>query len=169
MRRRKFPFKDIIKEQVASLNGAVTDEAKAELSAILDVVPIAYNKVPAIFRNVEKKKPGEGGLFSIFVSDLCKGCGECVEQCGDHGALVMVPDTEELNQDAHRRANLQPSPAQTPRRNTSASTTTMRQKIPARPRCAITSWCAATTRPWSPAMAPAPAVVKNRSCAPPHR
>ncbi|MCB1233501.1 MAG: oxidoreductase, partial [Verrucomicrobiae bacterium] len=25
------------------------------------------------------------------------GCGECVEQCGDHNALVMVDDTEELN------------------------------------------------------------------------
>ena len=30
---------------------------------------------------IEKKNPGEGGIFSIFVSDLCKGCGECVEQC----------------------------------------------------------------------------------------
>ena len=96
--KEKVPFKDIIKEQVAGLNGAVTDEAKSQLGAILDVVPVAYNKVPAIFRSIEKKKPGEGGIFSIFVSDLCKGCGECVEQCGDHGALVMVPDTEELNQ-----------------------------------------------------------------------
>ncbi len=96
--KEKVPFKDIIKEQVAGLNGAVTDEAKDQLSAILDIVPIAYNKVPAVFRNIEKKKPGEGGIFSIFVSDLCKGCGECVEQCGDHGALVMIPDTEALNQ-----------------------------------------------------------------------
>ncbi len=96
--KEKVPFKEIIKEQVAGLNGAVTEEAKAQLGAILDVVPVAYNKVPAIFRSVEKKDPGGGGVFSIFVSDLCKGCGECVEQCGDHGALVMVPDTEELNQ-----------------------------------------------------------------------
>ncbi len=96
--KEKIPFRDIIKEQVTGLNGAVTDEAKSQLGAILDVVPIAYNKVPAVFRNIEKKNAGEGGVFSIFVSDLCKGCGECVEQCGDHGALVMVPDTEELNQ-----------------------------------------------------------------------
>ncbi|NRB73463.1 MAG: 2-oxoacid:acceptor oxidoreductase family protein [Verrucomicrobiales bacterium] len=96
--KEKTPFKDIIKEQVSGLNGAVTDEAKDQLNAILDVVPVAYSKVPAVFRNVEKKNPGNGGVFSIFVSDLCKGCGECVEQCGDHGALVMVPDTEELNQ-----------------------------------------------------------------------
>lgn len=96
--KEKVPFKDLIREQVAGLNGAVSDQAKAELGAILDVVPIAYNKVPAIFRSIEKKEAGQGGVFSIFVSDLCKGCGECVEQCGDHGALVMVPDTEELNQ-----------------------------------------------------------------------
>ena len=40
-----------------------------------------------------------GGLFSIFVSDLCKGCGECVEVCGDHDALRMTRETEELNAD----------------------------------------------------------------------
>lgn len=91
-------FKSIVMEQVTALNGSVSAEGKDQLNAILEVVPVSYQKVPAIFKNVEKKKPGEGGVFSIFVSDLCKGCGECVEQCGDHGALVMVPDTEELNQ-----------------------------------------------------------------------
>ncbi len=92
------PFKEIVKAEVEALNGRVSAKGKAELGAILEVVPIAYNKVPAIYKSLEKKTPGQGGIFSIFVSDLCKGCGECVEQCGDHGALVMVPDTEELNQ-----------------------------------------------------------------------
>lgn len=95
--KEKVPFKEIIKEEVASLNGGISEDAKVQLNGILDLVPIAYTKVPAIFKSVEKKNPGNGGVFSIFVSDLCKGCGECVEQCGDHGALVMVPDTEELN------------------------------------------------------------------------
>ncbi|MCB1232887.1 MAG: 2-oxoacid:acceptor oxidoreductase family protein, partial [Verrucomicrobiae bacterium] len=95
--KEALPFKDIIKEEVAALNGGISEDAKAQFNGILDLVPVAYTKVPAIFKSVEKKKPGEGGVFSIFVSDLCKGCGECVEQCGDHGALVMVPDTEELN------------------------------------------------------------------------
>ncbi|NCF85460.1 MAG: oxidoreductase [Verrucomicrobiaceae bacterium] len=96
--KEKTPFKDIIKEEVTGLNSGISEDAKEQLFSILDHVPIAYSKVPAIFKSVEKKKPGQGGVFSIFVSDLCKGCGECVKECGDHGALVMVPDTEELNQ-----------------------------------------------------------------------
>ena len=58
----------------------VSDEAKQELSAILEMLPLAYNKVNAIYRAPEKKAPGQGGIFSIFVSDLCKGCGECVHR-----------------------------------------------------------------------------------------
>lgn len=95
--KESVPFKDIVRDELAGLNGGISQAAKDELMAILDLVPMAYTKVPAIFKSIEKKQPGEGGLFSIFVSDLCKGCGECVEQCGDHNALVMVPDTEELN------------------------------------------------------------------------
>jgi pyruvate-ferredoxin/flavodoxin oxidoreductase len=89
------PFKDIIKEVVGELS-EVGQEAKDEFFAILDVVPVAYNKVAAIFRG-KQKKDGDGGVFSIFISDHCKGCGECVEVCG-HGALEMVQDNAELNQ-----------------------------------------------------------------------
>ena len=41
----------------------------------------------------------DGGLFSIFISDLCKGCGECVQVCGEHNALKMEQETPELNAD----------------------------------------------------------------------
>ena len=94
--RAKLPFKDIIREEIGALVGP-SDRAKAELSGIIDILPLAYGNVPAIFRSLEQKTPGAGGLFSIFVSDLCKGCGECVQVCGDHDALRMTRETEDLN------------------------------------------------------------------------
>ena len=75
----------------------VSAEGRAQFTNIIDKLPLAYSQVPAIFRTVETKNPGNGGLFSIFVSDLCKGCGECVQVCGDHDALRMTRETEELN------------------------------------------------------------------------
>jgi len=36
----------------------------------------------------------EGAEFGIFIDPTkCKGCGECVEVCGDHGALKMIKKT----------------------------------------------------------------------------
>ncbi|MHC4141980.1 MAG: thiamine pyrophosphate-dependent enzyme, partial [Planctomycetota bacterium] len=90
------PFAEIVGEVVESMNG-VGERAQRELSDIIGILPVAYTKSHAIFKSVEKKTPGEGGLFSIFINDRCKGCGECVVECGDHDALRMVPDTEELN------------------------------------------------------------------------
>jgi pyruvate-ferredoxin/flavodoxin oxidoreductase len=95
-KRESVPFKDIIRDEVAALAG-VPEAARAEFLAIVAELPLAYSNVPAIFRNLEKKSPGAGGLFSIFVSDLCKGCGECVQVCGDHDALRMTVETEDLN------------------------------------------------------------------------
>ena len=92
------PFKDIIAAEVAAL-AEISDKSKAEFTGIIAKLPLAYSNVPAIFRSLEQKTPGAGGLFSIFVSDLCKGCGECVQVCGDHDALRMVRETEELNAD----------------------------------------------------------------------
>jgi pyruvate-ferredoxin/flavodoxin oxidoreductase len=97
-KREKVPFKDIIRDEINAL-ATVADQAKAQFVGIIAKLPIAYNNVPAIFRSLEQKTPGTGGLFSIFVSDLCKGCGECVQVCGDHDALRMTTETEELNAD----------------------------------------------------------------------
>jgi pyruvate-ferredoxin/flavodoxin oxidoreductase len=90
------PFKDIIRDEVTALT-TISAQAKAEFTGIIAKLPLAYNNVPAIFRSLETKTPGAGGLFSIYVSDLCKGCGECVQVCGDHDALRMTRETEELN------------------------------------------------------------------------
>lgn len=96
--RENPPFQDLLRSEVEALDGAIGAGARSEFLGILGHIPVAYAKVPAVFKSIEKKTPGAGGVFSIFVSDLCKGCGECVERCGDHQALVMVPDTAELNQ-----------------------------------------------------------------------
>jgi len=90
------PFKDIIRDEVNALPN-LAEAAKAQFNGIIHILPIAYSNVPAIYRSLEQKTPGAGGLFSIFVSDLCKGCGECVQVCGDHDALRMTTETEELN------------------------------------------------------------------------
>jgi pyruvate-ferredoxin/flavodoxin oxidoreductase len=90
------PVRELVRDAVAPLDG-VSAEAKDQLLGIVATLPLAYSKVNAIFQNVEKKNPGGGGIFSIFVSDLCKGCGECVVECGEHEALKMVDETEDLN------------------------------------------------------------------------
>ncbi len=96
--KQALAFKDIIRGEVQAL-ADLNDRAKTEFIGIIDKLPLAYTSVPAIFRSIEQKTPGAGGLFSIFVSDLCKGCGECVQVCGDHDALRMTTETEELNAD----------------------------------------------------------------------
>lgn len=96
--KTKVPFKDIVRAEAATI-ADVSSISLAEFTGIVDKLPLAYSDVPAIFRTVETKNPGSGGLFSIFVSDLCKGCGECVQVCGDHDALRMTRETEELNAD----------------------------------------------------------------------
>lgn len=90
------PVAELVRQAVEPLAG-ISDAAKDQFLGIVATLPLAYNKVNAIFQNLEKKTPGQGGVFSIFVSDLCKGCGECVTECGDHQALKMVDESEDLN------------------------------------------------------------------------
>jgi pyruvate-ferredoxin/flavodoxin oxidoreductase len=94
--KQKTPFKDLVRKEVEALT-TINDQTRKQYSGIIELLPLAYNNVPAIFRSIEKKTAGQGGLFSIFVSDLCKGCGECVQVCGDHDALRMTVETEDLN------------------------------------------------------------------------
>jgi pyruvate-ferredoxin/flavodoxin oxidoreductase len=90
------PLPTIIREVTESVDG-FSPEAKKQFFNIVDKVPMAYQKVNAIFSSPERKTPGSGGIFSIFVSDLCKGCAACVTACGDHEALKMVQETEDVN------------------------------------------------------------------------
>ena len=90
------PLPTIIREVTESVDG-FSAETRAQFFSIIEKVPMAYQKVNAIFSSPERKTPGSGGIFSIFVSDLCKGCAACVTACGDHEALKMVQETEEVN------------------------------------------------------------------------
>ncbi|MGP8227487.1 MAG: 2-oxoacid:acceptor oxidoreductase family protein, partial [Terracidiphilus sp.] len=90
------PLPTILREVTDSVDG-FSAQAKVQFFEILEKVPMAYQKVTAIFSSPERKSPGSGGIFSIFVSDLCKGCAACVTACGDHNALKMVAETEEIN------------------------------------------------------------------------
>jgi len=90
------PLQTILRDVTGKIEG-LTPDAQSRFFAILDKVPMAYFKVNAIFSSPERKTAGAGGIFSIFVSDLCKGCAACVTACGDHMALKMVPETLEIN------------------------------------------------------------------------
>jgi len=90
------PPQEFIRKVTHEVNG-FSPRAKEEFFSVIDKVPMAYQKANAIFATPEKKSPGSGGIFSIFVSDLCKGCAACVTACGDHQALRMVQETEEVN------------------------------------------------------------------------
>jgi pyruvate-ferredoxin/flavodoxin oxidoreductase len=90
------PLPQIVREVTETVDG-FSAQAKAQFFSIIEKVPMAYQKVNAIFSSPERKAPGTGGIFSIFVSDLCKGCAACVTACGDHQALKMVQETTEVN------------------------------------------------------------------------
>jgi len=94
--KKATPLPQLLRKVATEVNG-FSEGAKNELFAILDKVPMAYQKANAIFATPERKAPGSGGIFSIFVSDLCKGCAACVTACGDHQALRMVQETEDFN------------------------------------------------------------------------
>ncbi len=96
--KEKAPLPDIIRDVTNNLNG-FSENAKDEFFKVIDKQPLAYSMTNAIFKSAERKNPGSGGIFSIFVSDLCKGCAACVTACGDHEALKMVQETEEVNAD----------------------------------------------------------------------
>jgi pyruvate-ferredoxin/flavodoxin oxidoreductase len=90
------PLPEILRRVTNEVDG-FSEKAKQQFFNIMEKVPMAYQKANAIFATPEKKSPGSGGIFSIFVSDLCKGCAACVTACGDHQALRMVQETEEVN------------------------------------------------------------------------
>src|SRR5215831_13329966 len=65
--------------------GRIGDETERKSMADQWAITTKY------FTVLEKKGQG-GGKFGIFIDPTkCKGCAECVDACGDHNALKMVP------------------------------------------------------------------------------
>ena len=56
------------------------------------------------FGSAYEKKGEKGGLFGIFIDPTkCKGCAECVDACGDHQALSMIPNLIRLLNSMEKR------------------------------------------------------------------
>ncbi len=91
------PFVDILRKHVALIE-TVGDVAKEEFMELFERVPFAYTKTSHLFRSLERTETGSGGLFAIMVSDLCKGCAECVLEC-PWEALEMAQETPTINAD----------------------------------------------------------------------
>jgi len=91
------PFKELIASEVATLEG-IDEAARGQFMELFERVPFAFHKTTGVFRSLERKEEGTGGLFAIMVSDLCKGCAECVMEC-PYEALEMADETAELNAD----------------------------------------------------------------------
>jgi pyruvate-ferredoxin/flavodoxin oxidoreductase len=79
------------------------DARRAEMDAEFQQVHAALEHFPLartapFFELPESEKKGTGGLLSITVNpETCKGCDVCVAVCDD-GALVSVPQTDEMQE-----------------------------------------------------------------------
>ncbi|GIX07808.1 MAG: hypothetical protein KatS3mg115_2211 [Candidatus Poribacteria bacterium] len=67
---------------------------KVDDPMVREMVRARFGKTRKYWDTYERKEPGSGGLFGIFIDPTkCKGCAECVEQCDDF-ALSMLTKTE---------------------------------------------------------------------------
>jgi len=73
----------------------VTDESHKEYLRQQFATTVKYHGQFEKKREKDPSLPG-GGMFGIFIDPTkCKGCGECVEVCGNHDALKMIKKTPE--------------------------------------------------------------------------
>lgn len=68
------------------------------------------------FWSVYEKKGQEPGYFGIFIDPTkCKGCAECVDACGNHGALSMLAKDDHGLKQFQRAFNFYRKLPETPR------------------------------------------------------
>ncbi len=77
----------------ATLTAALAAESDETLRQRLSAQFVPTQKYHTVF----EKKGAIGGLFGLAIdATKCKGCGECVEVCGSHQALKMMPKSEDF-------------------------------------------------------------------------
>jgi pyruvate ferredoxin oxidoreductase beta subunit len=87
--------KVVTKETLESKLGEISDGAHREHLREQFSTTIKYH---GQFEKKKAKDPSgpDGAFFGIFIDPTkCKGCGECVDVCGDHDALKMIKKTPE--------------------------------------------------------------------------
>jgi pyruvate/2-oxoacid:ferredoxin oxidoreductase beta subunit/Pyruvate/2-oxoacid:ferredoxin oxidoreductase delta subunit len=80
-------------EDLEKALAAIADEDQRALARAQFVQTTKFFKT---YQKKHDKDPAAapGAEFGIFIDPTkCKGCGECVEVCGDHGALKMIKKT----------------------------------------------------------------------------
>jgi len=86
-----------IREVTHSVNG-FSPKAKEEFFSVIDKVPMAFHKANAIFRDARRRRTRAPAASSRSSYPTCgKGCAACVTACGEHQALRMVKETEDVN------------------------------------------------------------------------
>ncbi|MEE9274639.1 MAG: 4Fe-4S binding protein, partial [bacterium] len=74
----------------------IEDEAQRESIRVLFTDAVKFSKLA-------KKNDAAPPKFGIFIDPTkCKGCGECVEVCGSHASLRMIPKTKENMEEVKR-------------------------------------------------------------------
>jgi pyruvate ferredoxin oxidoreductase beta subunit len=88
--------KVVTKDMLESELNAVTDEGHREHLREQFAKTVKYHDSFAKKHAKDPASSPDGGMFGIFIDPTkCKGCGECVEVCGDHDALKMIKKTPE--------------------------------------------------------------------------
>lgn len=83
--------KDALESALASVNDEHEKEYIKHEFAITTKYHDTYEK-----KHAKDPSLPEGAYFSIYIDPTkCKGCGECVEACGEHFALKMIKKTKD--------------------------------------------------------------------------
>ena len=79
---------------------SVLEKSIDELPEEEKVVIRKHFSVTKKYWDVPQKKGFEPGYFAIWVDpSKCKGCGECVDVCGEHHALAMITKDQKIMND----------------------------------------------------------------------